>query len=242
MTKDQLSRLHEHNIEQLRAGSSVVHGDTLFTSVEEYQAATSALGDKSPETTLEAMSSESKPHETTFVLIPGSAVYRSDGLLPIVSGGQSAPNWCAPGDFKLFLEPGEAGSRSDGLVRELLVGGFRQPEGGDFELTQGTFLDDPGWESVVGSLQTRVFELERQIGFLAGTEQAADQLPRGESWLAERADSDAKLAELEGELAAAQERIKELETTAAQPVDPEGTPKPSEASEPVVEPAPKKPK
>ncbi len=189
---------------------------------------------------------EGTPQHETIFLTPGSAVYRADGLLPAISeSGEFGPTWSAPGDFVLFLEPGE--DEHTGLVRELLVGSYRHPEDSDFEQSQGVFFTDPEWDFVSGSLKNRIFEMETQIGFLAGTEQLADQRPRAESWLAERSAADAEKARLDAEIAmlfnqltAASARIKEIEAQlAATPnSEPELTPEP----EPVVSEIPPKTK
>ena len=192
-----------------------------------------------PTSATEAPLEGTPQHETsTFRLDPGSAVLRTDGMLPIViEGGESAPVWSAPGDFVLFLEPGE--DEHTGLVRELLVGSFRSPENSDFEQSQGVFFTDPEWEFVSGSRKNRIFELETQIGFLAGTEQLADQRPRAESWLAERAAADAEkarmdadIASLKDQLAAASELIKELQAPIAPASQPESAPESQPAPEP----------
>lgn len=184
---------------------------------------------------------ESNPHETTIVLTPGSVVFRPDGDLPIlVEGGPAV--WCAPGDFVLYLEPGI--DDLEGQVRELLVGKFREPAEGDSERLSGIFLTPDRLDAYRQHIELLTRDLCRQIGFDPDADQSPDQLPRGESWLAERADSDAKLAEMESklatlgaELAAAKERIKELEATpATEPApDPAPTVEPELPSpEPVV--------
>jgi hypothetical protein len=148
---------------------------------------------------------EGKSNET-IVLSPGSALHRSSGLLPaLVEGGKPVPTWSAPGGFVLYLEPGE--DEYTGLVRELLVGSYRTPEDSDFEHHQGVFFSDPEWEFVSGTLKNRIFELETQIGFLAGTKQSEESKPRGESWLAERADSDAEKARMDAEIATLKEQL-----------------------------------
>lgn len=204
------------------------------------------------------VASESVSHETTLVLTPGTAVYRPDGLLTVLIEGGS-PSWCVPGDFELYIEHGM--DELEGKVRELLVGAFREPAEGDPERLPGIFLTPDRLDAYRQHIELLTRDLCRQIGFDPDADQSPEQLPRGESWLAERADTDAKLIELQGmvtkaeaeatmlkdQLAAASVRIKELEAKpAAEPPSAEPTvePEPVEpelpSAEPVVADPPKK--
>lgn len=138
-----------------------------------------------------------KPHETLSTLSPGSALYCADGRLPSLGEGAK---WCLPGEFDLYLEAGE--DDNAGRVRELLVGPFREfDDRSDHELTPGNFLTDPEWDYVVGGARTEVMRLVQEIGFDPFQERPEESKPRGESWLAERAELESRLSELTSRLA-----------------------------------------
>lgn len=154
-------------------------------------------------------------HETLPTLSPGSALFVPDGRLPALGEGA---RWCLPGDFTLYLEAG--GDDNPNLVRELLVGPFREPDDrSDHELTPGNFLTDPEWDEHVGSAPMAAVRLAEEIGLSPLQplgERPEDSKPRGESWLAERATADAKAAELESRLSELTSRLAELTTENAE--------------------------
>ena len=192
-----------------------------FDSLVESDQAPPASGDPSgsnaaPYTQLSTPLEGKPQHETSTIrLDPGSAVLRTDGLLPIVigsfgaapgEGGQPAPTWCASGEFVLFLEAGE--DEHANLVRELLVGPYREfNDTSDHELTPGNFLTDPEWDFVVGEPRTHVMQLVQEIGFDPEVERPDESKPRGESWLAERASADAEKQRMDAELSALKEQL-----------------------------------
>lgn len=163
---------------------------------------------------------EGTPQHETIILTPGSAVYRADGLLPaIVEGGESGSVWSAPGDFKRYLVPGNPAEPTNGIIREVFVGLPRDERDGDLDIADGIFLEPEQWNSVVMPIESALRSLAQQIGIDPESEQLAEQMPRGESWLAERAAADAEKARMDAEiaslkdsLAAASELIKKLES------------------------------
>ncbi len=198
-----------------------------------------------PASATEAPLEGTPQHETsTFRLDPGSAVLRADGLLPIIiEGGESGSVWSAPGDFALFLEAGNG--EHTGLVRELLVGHYRSGEDGDFEHKQGVFFTPDQLDNYRQHMESALRSLAQQIGIDPESDQLAEQMPRGESWLAERAAADAakarmdaEIASLKDSLAAASELIKGLESQI--PPAPASQPEPvlDTASEPQADPEP----
>ena len=185
---------------------------------------------------------------STLVLTPGSVVYVADGSLPPAGeSDQPGYRWNAPGDFKLYLQ--DSDNDHPGKVREVLVGSWRDfNNADDHEIPEGNFLTELDWDAVVGSAQREAWQFSQQIGLLRGEPQAQEQLPRGDSWLAERADSDAKLAAANGELSRLQASVSELEAQVAEltaaiakreeTLVPTGSPAPN----PATLPAPKAPK
>lgn len=141
--------------------------------------------------------------EATLLLTPGVSLFVHDGGFD--ANGPSGHR-ITPGDFKLFLEGG--GDAYPGQVRELLVGKFREfDDQNDHEHPEGNFLDDSAWDALVSPLEKQIIVLSEQIGILAFVEQPDEQKPRGESWLAERANAEIEIAELKDQLAAVQSEI-----------------------------------
>jgi hypothetical protein len=131
-------------------------------------------------------------NETTVPLLPGVAVYLGPGASTPFSDG---PKWCAPGDFQCFLE--EGGDANPGQFRELLVGPFRAFDlDNDHELPEGTFLDELGWDSVVGRLRREIIALSEQIGIPAFLEQPDESKPLCGTWLAERSSWETEVERL----------------------------------------------
>ncbi|MBB6053268.1 hypothetical protein [Armatimonas rosea] len=149
--------------------------------------------------------------ETTIQLLPGIAVYRPDGLLPVLIEGESTPTWCVPGDFQRYLQPGEPETRASGLVREILVGSYRSPadDDNDDPACLGTFIPDSEWDAVVAAVHRERLQLIEEIGFDPTIERPDESKPRGETWLAERSNWETEvvglkehIASLEAQLAA----------------------------------------
>ena len=223
LTGDEGSNLrHEENLALLREGKGgLTIGSSYFGTEEQYRLAHGLDPEPSTEDAEASDLNESDPlqHETSiFMLTPGSAVYRADGMLPaVIESGEPAPVWCLPGDFKLFLEPGE--DEHANLVREILVGSFRKfDDRNDHDIEPGNFYTEPEWDSVVGEPRTHVMQLVQEIGFDPKVERPDESKPRGESWLAERASADAEKQRMDAELsalkdqfAAANARASELE-------------------------------
>lgn len=204
---------HEANLAFLREGrGGLTLGATYYGTEAQYR---QAHGLDIPE---EAETSDAEPdgsekdqnnHETILVLTPGSAVF-------VYGASPDEPRrWIASDDFELFLQPGEAGTDSDGLVRELLVGGFRQPADDDFEHDQGIFVPDSEWDDVVGAVHRERLELVEEIGFDPEAPRPDESKPRGASWLVERADSDAQLADADAKLTDANAKLAALESELA---------------------------
>lgn len=182
-------------------------------------------------------------HETsTLRLDPGSAVLRTDGMLPIViEGGESAPVWSAPGDFVLFLEPGIG--ELEGKVRELLLGEWREPAEGDSERLPGVFFTPEYLDNYRQDLESALRALAQQIGIDLESEQLPEQMPRGKSWLAERADADATLRStidsFEEQIRDRDKRIGALQDLlSGESATPESQPEPASESQPAPEPEP----
>ncbi len=128
-------------------------------------------------------------------LSPGSALFVPTGDEP-TTGDSLFGYWVAPGDFRLFLQPGESGTRSDGLVRELLVGAYRTPEDSDFEFDQGTFIPDSEWDAVVGAVHRECLQLRELIGEIPEGAHPDEIKPRAASFMAERANWETEVAAL----------------------------------------------
>ena len=150
---------------------------------------------------------EGNPQHETIILTPGSAVYRADGMLAAISeSGESGPVWCLPGDFKLFLEPGE--DEHANLVREILVGSFRKfDDRNDHEIEPGNFYTEPEWDFVVGGARSEAMYLVQEIGFDPNVQRSDESKPRAESWLAERASADAEKARMDAEIKALKDQL-----------------------------------
>lgn len=181
-----------------------------------------------------------KGHEDEITLTPGSALYSPDGLLPPIGEG---PKWCVPGDFQLYLEPSDAEQADGKLVREILVGSWREPSDDDFEFAQGCFLDDSLWDSVVGAAQREALRLDQQIGKLAEGVHPDERLPRAETWLAERANWQTEVEQLRGYIAMLEGKLSAAtELPRADSAPPASETDPIVESPPIAEPAPAKAK
>lgn len=218
---------HDANLAFLREGKGgLTLGADYYGTEEQYRQAhgldleTAGLDTDEADASAESLdSAESEPsNETTIQLLPGSAVYRPDGLLPVIIEGESAgelgssaPVWCVPGDFHRYLQPGEPDTADSGLVREILVGSYRSPadDDNDDPAYLGTFIPESEWDAVVGSLHRQCLHLIAEIGFDPSIERPDESRPRGETWLAERSNWETEvaglkehIASLEGKLAA----------------------------------------
>lgn len=115
-------------------------------------------------------------NETIRSLFPGVAVFSLNGPY---NDGDGEPNaqWSLPGDFQRYLQPGEPDTRASGLVREILVGSYRNlaDDDNDDPAYLGTFIPESEWDAVVG-LQSKIRELEGQLAAPA-TAPASSALP-----------------------------------------------------------------
>ncbi len=143
---------------------------------------------------------ENSQHETsTFRLDPGSAVLRTDGLLPaLIEGSQSGPLWCLPGDFKLYHQSEYESDQPTGKWRDILVGPMREI-GDDEPLIEGTagaFFTVDELLAEFGDDRKRVFELQQLIGELPEGAHPDEIKPRAASFMAERANWETEVAAL----------------------------------------------
>lgn len=216
---------HEENLAFLREGKGgLTLGGSYYATEEQYRQAHGLdIPEADASAKLSSSFAESEPsHETTITLLPGVAVYRPDGLPPVtIEGGGGLAAWYAPGDFQRYLQPGEPETETSGLVREILVGSYRNPadDDNDDPAYLGTFVPDSEWDAVVGDVHRGYLQLVEEIGFDPAVERPDESKPRGESWLAERAHWEAETAKWEADFVGLKNQVRELEAKlAAQPV------------------------